>query len=70
MALPAGYGALLSVDPLHYGEPLVTDAAGRITLPALIPGARYRISERGFEREFTVQSGDTTKLEDIQIPID
>src|SRR5262245_55972 len=61
---------LLSVDRLHYGEPLATDAAGRLTLPALIPGARYRISERGFEREFTVQSGDTRKLEDIQLPID
>src|SRR5262249_52980484 len=57
---------LLYVDRLHYGEPLATDATGRLTLPVLIPGARYRISERGFEREFTVQTGDITKLENVQ----
>ncbi len=73
-----------NVDPKHYsddrqvGEPRgpATDGEGRITLPALIPGALYRISdysivndEKGIQvrKDFTVKPGETLDLGDILI---
>lgn len=54
-----------------------TDAEGRITLPALIPGALYRISDystvndraKGVQvrKDFTVQPGETLDLGEISI---
>ena len=44
------------------------DAQGRITLPALIPGATYRIAWfDGTDRPFKVESGKTMKLGDLTI---
>jgi RNA polymerase sigma factor (sigma-70 family) len=55
------------------GPYLVPDAQGRLTVPALIPGATYRLrgyDERDpgvvlFEREFTAESGKTRRVPDI-----
>jgi beta-lactamase regulating signal transducer with metallopeptidase domain len=47
-------------DPLHYGKGFMTDARGDITLPALIPGATYRIlNVNGKAKDFKVESGKT-----------
>jgi RNA polymerase sigma factor (sigma-70 family) len=57
-----------AMDPLHHSQAPTADAQGRLTLAALIPGARYRISERGTEKEFEIESGKTLKLPDIPTP--
>jgi RNA polymerase sigma factor (sigma-70 family) len=57
-----------SLDWMHYGEGLQTDAQGKVTLPALIPGATYQLIERGQLREFKAESGRQVKLADIVIP--
>ncbi len=59
------------------GTPPKTDAEGRITLPALIPGALYRITDfstakddaKGpqVRKDFTVKPGETLDLGDILI---
>jgi RNA polymerase sigma factor (sigma-70 family) len=70
--------ALMSnVDPKHYrrkSRAPLSDADGRITLPDLIPGARYRFSDRSnrdkpaqIRKEFTVKPGETLDLGDILI---
>ena len=68
-----------NVDPSHYQQPNepVTDAEGCITLPDLIPGALYRISDystredqkKGVQirKDFTVKPGETLDLGDILI---
>ena len=68
-----------NVDRIHYwtGKGPLTDADGRISLPALIPGALYRISDystvndrdKGVQvrKDFTVRSGETLDLGDILI---
>jgi RNA polymerase sigma factor (sigma-70 family) len=59
--------------PTHYGDGLVSDADGRIALPALIPGASYRVDARTrdrritFRKEFTVKPGETIDLGEILI---
>jgi RNA polymerase sigma factor (sigma-70 family) len=63
-----------SVDPKHYRykqRPL-TDAEGRVAMPALIPGAPYRLLDRSdpkspVRKEFTVQPGEIIDLGDIPI---
>ena len=63
-----------TVDPKHYRKqrPL-TDAEGRVTLPALIPGALYRLLDRTdpngqqVRKDFTVKPGETLDLGDILI---
>jgi hypothetical protein len=66
---------LPNIDRKHYqwNEPR-TDADGRITLPDLIPGALYRITDssnqdKGFQvrKDFTVKPGETLDLGDILI---
>ena len=42
-ALAADEDVLGRVDPVNHGNGWVADAQGRIALPALIPGATYRI---------------------------
>ena len=63
------------IDPVHYTRELVADAEGRLALPALIPGASYRIIDDTVGREvapqvraeFTVRPGETIDLGDIRI---
>jgi RNA polymerase sigma factor (sigma-70 family) len=55
-------------DPLHYGAGPRSDAEGRLTLSALVPGATYRISlANGKAHDFTVQAGQTQALPDLVI---
>jgi RNA polymerase sigma factor (sigma-70 family) len=63
-----------SVDRKHYWNGPFTDADGRITLPDLIPGALYRITDnsnqdKGYQvrKDFTVKPGETLDLGDILI---
>jgi hypothetical protein len=57
-----------AADPLHYGDGPRTDAEGRVTLPALIPGATYRLIQfDGQAKDFTAESGKTLDLKDIPI---
>jgi hypothetical protein len=75
--LAADSDFLVNIDRLHYWDFPRTDADGRITLPALIPGALYRISDestagvpdKGYQvrRDFTVKPGETLDLGDILI---
>jgi RNA polymerase sigma factor (sigma-70 family) len=48
------------------------DAGGRLTIPALIPGARYRLKARVgravVEQEITVEPGKMTVVPDIVVP--
>jgi RNA polymerase sigma factor (sigma-70 family) len=45
-----------------------TDAQGRITLEALVPGVTYRVIANGrVEREFTVRPGETVDLKDVKV---
>jgi protocatechuate 3,4-dioxygenase beta subunit len=70
--LLADSGSLTNIDRHNYGGRVKTDAAGRITFPALIPGATYRVARwekdewRPF-KEFTVESGKTLDLGDVII---
>jgi RNA polymerase sigma factor (sigma-70 family) len=71
--LLADSGSLVNLDRHNYWEDRVkTDVRGRITFPALIPGATYRVSrwEKNNwlpHKEFTVESGKTLDLGDIII---
>ncbi len=68
---------LVNLDRKHYWNSPKTDAEGRITLPALIPGALYRITDfstvnddaKGpqVRKDFTVRPGETLDLGDIRI---
>jgi hypothetical protein len=68
---------LINLDRKHYWNGRFTNADGRITLPDLIPGAWYRISDSStmnvenqgvqVRRDFTVQPGETLDLGDILI---
>ena len=60
-------------DPIHYRKGLVSDDQGQLSLPALIPGATYRIYDSTMDdganpqirKEFTVKPGETLELGDI-----
>ncbi len=59
-------------DRQHYWRQPLTDAQGRCTFPALIPGATYRIpifNKLGDwdEKDFTVKPGETLHLPDITV---
>jgi hypothetical protein len=61
---------IVNIDHLNYRNSPVTDKEGRITFPALIPGATYRIVEVGdrddmVKGEFKAESGKTVKLPDV-----
>jgi hypothetical protein len=70
-SLVANVGYLEAVDPTNDEPGPESDAQGRITFPALIPGATYRVYDRTaafeFRREFTVKAGETIDLGDILI---
>jgi hypothetical protein len=64
------------IDPVNFRADLESDTRGRVTFPALIPGANYRIVDLvpaagGFEsvirREFVVGAGQALELGDITI---
>jgi hypothetical protein len=64
------------VDPVNYEGPLASAADGRFTLPVLIPGATYRITDRSINRDsagprlrkqFTVKLGELLDLGDVLI---
>jgi beta-lactamase regulating signal transducer with metallopeptidase domain len=60
---------LKDLDPTRYGDRFRTDAEGRVTLPALIPGATYRIHElQGSLRDFRVEAGQPVDLGDLRLP--
>src|SRR5262249_26249425 len=68
-AVLADSECLGNLDRLNYWD-LRTDAEGRVTLPALIPGATYRLRRWTGEtwvtdRDFTVESGRTRSLPDL-----
>jgi hypothetical protein len=62
-----------AIDPLAYGDQLVSDADGWIAFPSLIPSATYmlRNDPRGgpprFRKDFTVKPGENLDLGDIPI---
>jgi hypothetical protein len=75
LAADAAY--IPNVDRVHYDDhgPF-TDAEGRITLPCLIPGAHYRLSDSStmgtdkgaqVRKDFAVKPGETLELGDILI---
>ncbi len=73
--LSADADYLSRIDPADYAD-LVSDGQGRITFPALIPGATYRVVDRTpqdlggdpkIRKEFTARSGETIDLGDILI---
>lgn len=73
----ADEAALPIVDPVNYPADSAPDAGGRIRLPALIPGATYRIVDRTeanrgpegppIRKEFTVAPGEIVELGDILV---
>jgi hypothetical protein len=75
--LAADVERMANLDRKHYWDGVFTDDEGRITLPSLIPGARYRINDfttvndpaKGpqVRRDFTVKPGETLDLGDILI---
>jgi hypothetical protein len=75
LRLAADLGSLARFDSIHYQKGLVSDSQGQLLLPALIPGATYRIyddtpdNEAGprLRKEFTVKPGETLDLGDILV---
>jgi protocatechuate 3,4-dioxygenase beta subunit len=70
--LTADQGALINLDRHNYWYRPKTGADGRVTFPALIPGATYRISRWDKNswlphKEFQVGAGKTIDLGDIPI---
>jgi hypothetical protein len=75
--LSADADFVANVDRTHYWDGPSTDAEGLVTLPALIPGALYRIigfstvkdQVKGVQirRDFTVKPGELLDLGDIVI---
>jgi beta-lactamase regulating signal transducer with metallopeptidase domain/protocatechuate 3,4-dioxygenase beta subunit len=67
---PRAAGAIRAdrADPLHYGAGPLTDAEGRCALPALIPGAAYRLVQPdGTARDFVAEPGKTVDLNVITV---
>lgn len=65
---------VVNVDRTNYRTAPTTDANGRVTLPALIPGARYRIityanGGPAILKEFVAESQKTLELGTIKIEI-
>ena len=74
-ALSSDGDYLSRIDPDHYND-LVSDAEGRITFPALIPGATYRVNDmttvddpggRKTRKLFVARAGETIELGEIVI---
>jgi RNA polymerase sigma factor (sigma-70 family) len=61
---------LANIDRLNYWHAALTDAQGRITFPALIPGVTYRLVDMGDDnntvtKDFRVEAGQTLDLGDV-----
>jgi protocatechuate 3,4-dioxygenase beta subunit len=76
VARPGGKGvdadsdSVANVDPLNYGGGgPVADAAGRCTLPALIPGVTYRLNGPGLKaaKEVVVKPGETLDVGNVVV---
>ena len=73
--LMADVDFLNRLDTINYQQNPTADAQGRIVFPALIPGATYRIVNRGprgargprVNTDFTVKPGETFDLGDIRV---
>jgi hypothetical protein len=75
--LSADAEMVANIDRKHYWNAPFTDADGRITLPDLIPGALYRITDLSaynspkkstpIRKDFTLKPGETLVLGDILI---
>ena len=73
--LMADVDFLTRLDTINYRQNPTADAQGRIVFPALIPGATYRIVNRGprgprgarVNTDFTVKAGEILDLGDIRI---
>ena len=70
--LSADEGLLCHINKTNYGEEPKSDAQGRITFPALIPGATYRLhvwSPKGDKapQQFSVKSGERLDLGTIDV---
>ncbi len=73
--LAADQDFLARFDSIHYQKGLISDSQGQLALPALIPGATYRIydgtmgDEAGprLRKEFTVKPGESLDLGDILV---
>ena len=66
---------LSRIDPIHYAAGIVADSRGRVTFPALIPGATYQVYDstqdnglsRRLGKEFVARTGEAIDLGDIVI---
>ncbi len=75
--LAADADFLANIERAYYADQPVTDSAGRVTLPALLPGASYRMNDfsnrnvqgKGVQtrKVFTVKPGETIDLGDVLI---
>ena len=73
--LVADQDSLAQIDPVHYEKGPVSDDQGRLALPALIPGATYRIYDTSastatgpqLRKEFTVKPGEVLDLGEILV---
>ena len=75
--LAADADFLSNIDREYYANQPVTDPAGRVTLPALLPGASHRMNDfsnsnvqgKGVQtrKVFTVKPGETLDLGDVLI---
>jgi beta-lactamase regulating signal transducer with metallopeptidase domain len=69
----ADQAVVAQLDPANYHTGLQSDAQGRLTFPALIPGATYRIVDSTpddgsvIRKEFIVKPGEELDLGDILI---
>ena len=72
--LTADSDFISNVDRVNYWELIKTDADGKLTLPALIPGATYRAVTRTdgkfqIAKEFQVKPGETLDLGEMTVEL-
>jgi RNA polymerase sigma factor (sigma-70 family) len=70
--LAADTDFVCNFDRLNHWQKYATGADGRLTLPALIPGATYRLGEFAYmddarEKGFHVEAGQTLDLGDVRV---